>query len=254
MQGVQGPSGQDGLSVTFRGAFSPNSTYTVNDVVSYLGSAYIALSVPVVGAAPDSSTAWALIVSKGDTGAAGAAGSNGTQGAQGVQGSQGVAGQTGPAGLAGTTGQSALTVFGTSSLSASAFVFADVPGLTQIITVPATVNGSIVYISTDGGVTPGSGCQLSSCSVVVDVSLKVDGLPLPHGAFQRVSVFDNAAVWPGPTGSWGIAQAVPLGPGSHTISVIARLAGQFNGGGLGLVSGGDGTITQGELSVLILNK
>jgi len=145
-------------------------------------------------------------------------------------------------------------VFGTGSLTVTGFTFADVPGLSTTITVPVTPNGTFVYISTDGGVGPALTCTVASCSVLVDISLMVDGVPMPHAGFQRISCFDNAAVWQGPTAFWSMSQVVTLAPGVHTIKVQARLAGSFNAPGGALVSAGDGTIIQGELSALVINK
>jgi len=145
-------------------------------------------------------------------------------------------------------------VFGTGSLTVTAFTFADVPGLNTVITVPATANGSFVYISTDGGVGPAFTCTVASCSVIVDVVLMVDGAPPAHAGLQRISCFDNAAIWQLPTAFWSMSQVINLAPGPHTIKVQARLAGSLNASGGAIVSAGDGTIIQGELTTLVLDK
>jgi hypothetical protein len=49
-------------------------------------------------------------------------------------------------------------------------------------------------------------------------------------------------------------QALNLAAGSHTFKVQARLAGSFNAPGGALVSAGDSTAIQGELTLLVLNK
>jgi len=172
----------------------------------------------------------------------------------GASGPIGATGATGATGPTGTTGQAGSTVFGTASLTVTAFTFADVPGLNTTVTVPSTPGGSFVYISTDGGVGPALTCTVASCSVIVDVTLVVDGATLPHAGFQRISCFDNAAVWQAPTAFWSMSQVLTLAPGAHTIRVQARLAGSFNAPGGALVSSGDGTIIQGELSALVINK
>jgi hypothetical protein len=163
-------------------------------------------------------------------------------------------GAAGPTGASGTTGQGGVTAFGTGSVTVTGFAFADVPGLTTTFTVPATANGTVVYISTDGGVGPALTCTVASCSVLVDINIVVDGASVPHGGFQRLSCFDNAAVWQGPTAFWSMSQMLALAPGVHTVKVQARLAGSFNAPGGALVSSGDGTIIQGELSTLVINK
>jgi hypothetical protein len=163
-------------------------------------------------------------------------------------------GPIGPTGVTGTTGQTGTYVWGTAPLTVTAFVYADVPGLNTTITVPASPGGSFVYIETDGGIIPALTCTVTSCSVIVDVQLIVDGAPLTHGGLQRISCFNNAANWQGPTGFWGMGQVVTLAPGPHTIKVQARLAGSFQAPGGALVSAGDNTIIQGGLSALVLNR
>jgi hypothetical protein len=67
--GPQGPAGKDGLGFTFRNVFDASLTYAKNDVITYSGSAYVALadnSGPD-NQPPDTNTAaWALLV-KGAT-------------------------------------------------------------------------------------------------------------------------------------------------------------------------------------------
>jgi hypothetical protein len=136
----------------------------------------------------------------------------------------------------------------------TAFTYADVPGLNTTITVPASPGGSFVYIETDGGVIPAITCTVPACSVIVDIQLIVDGAALAHGGFQRISCFNNAANWQAPSAFWSMGQVVNLSPGTHTIKVQTRLAGSNNAPGGALVSAGDGTIIQGGLNALVLNK
>lgn len=65
-----------GDGFTFRGSFDSGTTYNINDVVQYNGSAYVAIQNSIsTGTAPDIDTSnWALFVSKGDTGSAGGGG------------------------------------------------------------------------------------------------------------------------------------------------------------------------------------
>ena len=109
-QGLQGQAGQNGTSFTFRNAFNPATSYLPNDVVTYLGSTYIASGTPALGGLPGVDTAWALMAPQGGIGPQGALGpkgDTGTPGPQGLQGVQGPIGQTGsigPTGAAGPTG------------------------------------------------------------------------------------------------------------------------------------------------------
>jgi hypothetical protein len=123
-----------------------------------------------------------------------------------------------------------------------------------MITVPVTPNGSFVYIHTDGGVGFFTVCTSNRCSVVVDVQLIVDGAPLPHGGFQRIMALDNATIWADVFAYWSMNQVAILAPGSHTITVQARLNNaNFQPLG-GVVSGADGDVKQGELTALVLNQ
>jgi hypothetical protein len=99
IQGPAGPQGPQGPGFTFRGTYTPTTTYAVNDVAVYNGSTYISLTSGNTGNTPDSSPAnWALMA------AAGATGPQGTQGAVGPTGAQGTQGPVGPTGPQGTQG------------------------------------------------------------------------------------------------------------------------------------------------------
>ena len=94
----------------WHGTWSIETTYNLNDAVSYNGSSYISLQPGNVSQPPDTApTFWSLVAlagatgSTGATGATGAEGAQGPTGAQGVQGIQGIQGPTGPAGANGAT-------------------------------------------------------------------------------------------------------------------------------------------------------
>jgi hypothetical protein len=178
----------------------------------------------------------------------------GATGAVGATGPQGPIGPTGATGPTGTTGQTGATVFGTGEFNITSFTFANVPGLTTMITVPVTANGSFVYIESDGGVAFATMCTNARCSIIADVQLLVDGAPLPHGGFQRISCLDNTAIWVDVSTYWSMAQVVSLAPGTHTITVQARLNNSLFQPLGGVVSGGDGDVLQGELTALVLNQ
>ncbi|MBL9171897.1 MAG: hypothetical protein JNL10_00050 [Verrucomicrobiales bacterium] len=118
-QGPQGRRGVPGLSIVWRGEWSPTTLYAVNDAVSLNGSSYIA-KVSVAGASPDlSPVLWDVLASAGIAGPAGptgpagipglpgapgVAGPEGVQGPQGVPGPVGLQGPVGPAGVPGPKG------------------------------------------------------------------------------------------------------------------------------------------------------
>ena len=130
---VPGIKGADG-DITWKGEWSSGTTYTQNEAVQYSGSAYVCLQGNTNLIPSSNTSAWSVMVLKGETGPAGAVGSAGTvtigttttgssggnasvtnsgtsseavlnftlpkgvSGAAGVQGSQGLTGATGEAG------------------------------------------------------------------------------------------------------------------------------------------------------------
>ncbi len=94
----------------FRNAYDSSTSYVPTDVVTYLGSSYVALTtmkgVPPVGAS-QSATCWAALALAGTNGVQGPQGVQGVAGVQGppgVAGPQGVPGAAGPRGVTGATG------------------------------------------------------------------------------------------------------------------------------------------------------
>jgi hypothetical protein len=113
--GATGATGPSGAGFNFREAWLTGTPYSQNDVVTYNGSTYVALTPngDAYPATPEGDTAqWALMASKGDTGAAGPQGPTGTTGPQGpagLDGAQGAPGPAGPVGPIGLTGATGLT-------------------------------------------------------------------------------------------------------------------------------------------------
>jgi hypothetical protein len=102
--GAPGAAGVPGAGFTWRGVYDSQVQYDAGDVVSDLGSAWIA-SVDIGGSQigpPDSP--WQLLAAKGNSGVAGANGTNGTNGTNGGQGLQGPIGPQGPPGPTGPPG------------------------------------------------------------------------------------------------------------------------------------------------------
>lgn len=105
--GAQGPKGDTGdPGLRWRGAFDNATAYAVNDVVLYSGSAWVCILTRGAGAgsAPGGDSYWAMLVSKGDTGAKGSTGAQGPEGPQGPAGSTGAQGPKGDTGPTGATG------------------------------------------------------------------------------------------------------------------------------------------------------
>jgi hypothetical protein len=158
-------------------------------------------------------------------------------------GPTGAQGAAGPQGVAGTTGQNTTTVFGTAGLVVtSASPFTLIPGLTQVVTVPAS---SRINMSTDGGVQTTSGLTTGFSSV--DIVLVVDGLFPANGGYRRILPLNNGGIT-GVFQYWAISQSQTLTAGNHTIQVFAA------GTGIGSnanVSGNNTSVLQGELTVEI---
>ncbi len=105
--GAPGPAGANGIGFTFLNAFDPYATYTLNDVVTYAGSSYIAIVANgpnPTGPTPDKNPSWSLLAAAGTAGAAGPAGALGLQGPAGEQGLTGPMGNPGPVGPSGPAG------------------------------------------------------------------------------------------------------------------------------------------------------
>ncbi len=100
LAGVQAPAnltlpGCD-LPLAWLGPWDAAATYDKNQIVSYLGSAWIALRRNIAQP-PDMGTDWHLLAQKGDTGP------------QGIQGVRGETGEQGPQGLQGPPGVPGIT-------------------------------------------------------------------------------------------------------------------------------------------------
>jgi hypothetical protein len=91
----------------YRGAWSSRAPYTVLDIVTYDGSAYVA-RVAGTGRAPTSAAAWGLLAGRGAAGVRGPAGPAGPAGAAGLLGLTGPAGPAGAQGVAGPAGADGL--------------------------------------------------------------------------------------------------------------------------------------------------
>ena len=112
--GPAGPAGPQGPPVAnYTGNYNPQSTYALNDAVSFSGSTWISLIASNHGNSPDTTpSAWAVLAGRGLTGAAGPSGPQGATGSTGPSGPSGPAGPTGAQGSAGVAGSPGLNFRG----------------------------------------------------------------------------------------------------------------------------------------------
>lgn len=89
--------------ITWKGEWSRDVAYVVNDIVSYRGASYIAIKGGDF-AVPLNALYWNKIAEKGDPGLEGPRGAAGLRGPAGPQGKDGPAGAQGPKGEAGEAG------------------------------------------------------------------------------------------------------------------------------------------------------
>ena len=114
---VEGIRGADG-DMTWAGEWSSSTSYVVNQVVQYNGSAYVCIQGNSDMAPSSNATQWTLMVSKGDIGTTGSDGTSGTTGATGAvgpagpRGERGNAGGTGPQGNTGPAGADGQSITG----------------------------------------------------------------------------------------------------------------------------------------------
>jgi hypothetical protein len=263
--GAQGPKGDAGpqgpAGLTFRGAWDASATYSVDDVVTFAGSAYVAMiDAPSLPPTADAAS-WALLAgkgAKGDTGAAGAQGApgdqgpqgpQGSQGPQGPQGSQGPQGPQGPAGAkgdtgaSGTTGQTAFTALTTMKTTVSTpSVLTDL-GLWATVNVPSL--NSVLTITTDGGIQINS--LVTSQNTVVNILVYLDNVFLAGRQYivANNTGFQGSTMWSFATSTSGLAV------GSHTLRVYAQLAG---GTATALVGDTSTGLFRGALTASVINR
>ena len=155
-----------------------------------------------------------------------------------------------PPGSVGPLGQSATTVFGTTGIALTNATFVLVPNLTQTFTVPA--GGASVYVSTDGG----AFCNTAATNgfSIVDVAFSIDnGDPVrsaQNGGFRRLFAMNNVNVT-SVIENWSFEETLVLTPGTHSVRVLARLAG---GNTAAVSSGNTDSVLQGQLTVMILKN
>ena len=126
--GPKGDPGPQGPGFTFRGPFSFDAEYAVNDVVTYSGSTYVATVANRGEDTPDINPIWSLMAQQGSTGPAGPTGPTGPRGSLGLtgaQGPQGPQGIQGPPGMDGAQGPQGPAGAGAGFTTAQASCFSD---------------------------------------------------------------------------------------------------------------------------------
>lgn len=172
--GPQGDAGPQGTSFTWLDAWSDTTSYDINQVVSYNGSSYIALTTNVNVPPSSGPGVWSLLAAQGaqgpqgesgpqgDTGAAGPQGAEGAQGTAGAQGPQGADGFPGPEGPQGTAGPGFYDLIsGIETTGVNASVYATYVGPysateSDFCVAPGGTQGSFLVAVPDGTATGGN--------------------------------------------------------------------------------------------------
>ena len=276
--GPQGLQGANGIGFNFRNTFDNSASYVMNDVVTYSGSTYVAVTANQGpdNLTPDQNpTVWSLMAQQGAVGAQGPKGDTGAQGLQGLQGdagptgAQGSKGDPGPQGLAGpqgaqgipgldgaqgpagTTGQTATTVYQTGVVDlGGGLAWLPLPGMSISVNVPAN---SVLLAAADGGIAVNSpsptGVSLVNIGLIVDNVFIVGGAS--QSAIREVSAVNNALLSQMPN-AWSLSRSMSLAPGLHTIALEVENA--CVGCSDTFVGGGTGSPLQSQLTVTILKQ
>ena len=97
------------VRLSFTGAYSSSTAYTVHEVVFHSGESFVCIQDTTAGTAPTNTTHWEKLVQKGADGADGATGATGPAGPTGAAGADGATGATGPQGPQGPIGNTGAT-------------------------------------------------------------------------------------------------------------------------------------------------
>jgi hypothetical protein len=275
-QGLEGPTGPQGDGFAFRGEWDADTKYQERDVVTNLGSAYVARG-DSVGINPSKpSDSWSLFAAGGERGDQGAPGLNGSNGIGAtVAPISPVPPGTGPCGLeggalvtdgngnvvpvcngkSGTTGQGAGMALSNNFLFPTATI-ANVPDLSLNVVMSDSTAG--VVVSTDGGVQVNS--AVVGQYVIVDLFLFVDcpattTTPETSKLIARRRVFAANGVAQQAVTNWSMSVIdVEKAGGPYVYRVAAQLV--ANNGSNAVVSGSSTTVPwlRGTLTAVVINK
>ncbi len=226
--GPQGSIGPQGPPVAnYTGNYASQTSYALNDAVSYLGSTYISLAAGNHGNPPDSSSSfWAVLVARGAPGAAGAVGAAGPAGPAGATGSTGATGPVGPQGQTGSAGIPGIN-FRDAWLANANYQTNDA----------VTFQGSTwIATASSSGVQPGT--STSAWSVLAQA-----GVSGPSGPTGSAATITLGSVTTGAAGT--AAQVTNSGTSSAAILNFVIPAGQTGAAGSGGTSTGSAASTSG---------
>ncbi len=172
-------------------------------------------------------------------------GPEGPAGPAGPQGERGDQGPPGPAGPSGTAGQNVFEVYGTGQLvvSSATTAYTLIPGLSQLVNVPAD---AVVRVDTSGGM---QCTQAGSAYAVADIAIFIDGAPTNP---QRRIVAANTTGIGQMIASWSFGRTITLAPGNHTFEV--RAIGGDPAAAPANVSSGTAPQLQAILTVALLKR
>ena len=195
------PNATTGL--TFRGAYNAATAYVPTDIVTFLGSSYVAIvpstNVTPIGAVASASN-WAVLAQAGATGAQGPAGPQGFQGPTGAPGPQGPIGPqglpgVGSSGAPGPPGLIFLNVYN----PATAYVPTDVVtyrGSSYVALLPST-NVAPIGVSasaTDWAVLAQGGAAATTSPDIGSTATNVALLDVEFGANNAIPTGDGDTV------------------------------------------------------------
>jgi hypothetical protein len=143
-------------------------------------------------------------------------------------------------------GISSNSVFGTSQLNITTGTtnFVNIPGLSQEVTLAA--DGKAL-ISTFGGFYTTS--VSSTGYSAVSFALFIDGTQVADGGYERIVAL-NAGTVGNMSGFWSMTQTEVLTAGTHQVEIMAKYA----QGSAAVVSGDNTAVTQGVLTVTVINQ
>jgi hypothetical protein len=147
-----------------------------------------------------------------------------------------------------TTGQDIYEVFGTGQLvvSSATTVYTLIPGLSQIINIPA---GYKAYVTTNGGLQ----CTATgSAFSVVDIALFVDGSVSTQAGVRRIVAANTTGIAQ-VISNWSFGKTYVLSSGNHTFEVKAVYA-VGSGASTANVSSSSAPQLQGVLTVMLIKQ
>jgi hypothetical protein len=195
-QGIQGLAGTVGpAGLEWQGAWEFDSTYNVNDAVSFAGASYFCiLNVDTNSNPPpdEDTTHWALLAAQG---------APGLQGIQGIQGIQGPAGAQGPQGIQGIQGIPGTSA--TQTLQQTVDLGNTISGIAGGVTFTTTLTNTSVKV----GASTISGMTLNTTQLI---SEKNSGSDLMVLQFPSVYSGVNQITLPAATGTVALTSDVTL--------------------------------------------